>query len=343
MQFVNSVRGCGVAVATVVLVACGSPLDDAEPRPEVAVIPAPPPEVPVLDGSELGAMAPRTVATVTTEDDVRVDFHEVYVDDEDGVAEDGEVVPQMTPSIIIAEFGHEGGPSAVAEVHASVDQALTSAELWIGLTGTPDALPTELAVHHEREAWILGRSDMAYLSARRIPLEAIVAPRNKGISRSPQADLWDDTATFLQPVGGHLHTQVHIGDDQFTGALPTPNPYYVYACTGRTSERAVFKGKLPGLGNNCQATISEGWVRTGIANVIEHSLPFGIPRDFKVEPYYGPSQGAWIGLASFMLKDGDWTVWGWNLPIKKGLSLANSRSPMAEPYVRIYTGKMIQN
>jgi len=317
---------------------CGASGGD-QPPAEV-VVEAPPVEYAIVDGAELGAQAPRLLAEVTTDEGVRVAFHEVFARDDEAET--------VSASIIVAEFGHEGSPDPVAEVHASVDVALTSAELWVALTGTPDELPTDLAAHHEREVWLLGRTSTEFLAARRVPLEPVVFAQAKGIEHNLQADSWDDNATFLQPLPAHQHTGVMIGDYQMAGvSTPEPKPFYVYACTGRTSAKTVHKGVLPGLANNCAKTRQTGWVRAGIANVLLNSLPVGVSRAFRVDPYYGPGGGpvgdAWVGMTHFFLDDGQWTVWGWNTATSKGLSLAASRESRAEPYVRLYTGVMTQN
>lgn len=300
--------------------------DDPGPFPVV--------EEPAFPGLPSGVEPEPSDAELVSElevEGVRVQFFAVPTTfDEVGVLSDGTVIRQPVESIMTMEHGSQGSGDPVTEVHLSHEGGLTSAELWIGLTGTPELVPSRLAALHEYEAWMLGRDSVAIADVSRVPFTPYAL----------KAGGWDDQNTFLQPIVGFQQFDRFFNTVSFGTGV---GRRIVWACTGRLSSES-HTGAINQLGDTCQRTLRTGWVQIGIANTRPAVGPepgFHGPSDFHVEPFYALDDGVWRAMSKMDLAPLSWTLWGWNVPQNHGLSLAPQHwDADSEHAVRFFTARV---
>jgi hypothetical protein len=299
---------------------------------------------PLENGTELApALLPVRVGHVEI-DHSEIDFVQVFTTSDAAPEEN-----RQESSIIVMQKGFVGERDPVAEVFASSDLPLTTAELYMGLRGSRAYLPEALALSHFSEAADLGRTP-EFLDAFRKPLP-VRAP-------APEADIpleTDKAALFLPTqildeafttaVPGRRWTNVQVGANGFNcmgqcpSSTPIPTIRSYWGCSNRASFETIGYYNLP-VANSCAATRTRGWLRSGVMLDMDSRQT----ETATMQGFYGPSvDGQWVSYPSETIARGQYVTWDWNTTASKAMTIAVSRAASQVSAVRIMTGISVPN
>jgi hypothetical protein len=249
-------------------------------------------------------------------------------------------------SIIVMQKGFIGEADPVAEVFASSDVPLTTAELYMGLRGD-SYLPEALALAHFQEVASLGRTSEFLPSFRKtLPVREPAAEPTE-VEKALNLPLQLLDSNFTTAVPGRRWTNVQTGANMFicmgqgcpdpTPPLPAVRSYW--ACSNRASFETIGYYNLPGS-SACTATKAKGWHRVGVVLTMDSS----INETATMQGFYGPStDGQWVSYPSETITRNEYRTWDWNTTASKSMTIAVSRAFSQNSVVRLMTGTSIPN